>query len=210
MSTQGIRLIAIEGGDGVGKATTARCVARLLADQGHRVVAEAFPRYEGPYGPSIAASLRRPDATTRRALFFERALLFALDRSDFAAGLPGGAVVVADRWTASNAAYLCALTGDEGPAGWVEELEYGRLELPRPELTLHVTTTGVVQAERIASRADADASRATDRFEEDLPLQARVARAYERFADQGFGGRWATLVNDGTIADLEAGIAAVL
>jgi len=203
-----IRLIAVEGGDGVGKATTARCVARLLAGQGHRVVAESFPRYTGTYGPSIAASLRRRDATTSRSLFFERALLFALDRSDFAAGLPDGAVVVADRWTASNAAYLCALTGSDEPAGWVEDLEHGRLALPRPELTLHVTTAGRLQAERIASRADADATRATDRFEEDLPLQARVVRAYGRFADRGFGGRWATVVNDGTIADLEAGVAA--
>jgi dTMP kinase len=204
------RLIAVEGGDGVGKATTARCVARVLADRGERVVTEAFPRYEGPYGAAIRASLRRSDATTSRSLFFERALLFALDRSDFAAGLPDDVVVVADRWTASNAAYLCALTADDEPARWVDDLEYGRLALPRPDLTLHVTTSGGVQAERIATRADADASRATDRFEEDLPLQARVVRAYERFAEEGFGGRWATVVNDGTIADLEARVAAVL
>ena len=210
MSTQGIRLIAVEGGDGVGKATTARCVARLLGEQGHRVVPESFPRYSGPYGPSIGASLRRPDATTSRSLFFERALLFALDRSDFAAGLPCDAVVVADRWTASNAAYLCALTGDEEPAGWVEDLEYRRLALPRPDLTLHVTAAGGLQAERIAARADADGSRGTERFEEDLPLQARVVRAYERFAAEGLGGRWMTVVNDGTIADLEAKVAAVL
>ena len=204
------RLIAVEGGDGVGKATTARAVARVLADRGERVVTEAFPRYAGPYGASLAAALRRPDATTSGSLFFERALLFALDRSDFAAGLPEDAVVVADRWTASNAAYLCALTGSDEPARWVADLEYGRLALPRPELTLHVTTSGGVQAERIASRADADASRAADRFEEDLPLQARVVRAYERFAAEGFGGRWSTVVNDGTIAELEAAVAALL
>lgn len=204
------RLIAVEGGDGVGKATTARCVARLLAERGERVVAEAFPRYAGPFGPGIAASLRRPDATTSPALFFERALLFALDRSDFAAGLPDDAVVVADRWTASNAAYLCALTGSDEPAGWVADLEHDRLALPRPELTLHVTAPGRLQAERIAARADADAARATDRFEEDLPLQARVVRAYERFAGQGYGGRWETVVNDGTTGDLEAAVAALL
>ena len=205
-----IRLIAVEGGDGVGKATTARCVARLLADQGVQVVGEAFPRYTGPYGPAIQASLRRSDATTSRSLFFHRALLFALDRSDFAAGLPDDAVVVADRWTASNAAYLCALTGSDEPAAWVEDLEHGRLALPRPELTIHVTASGGLQEQRIASRADADAARATDRFEEDLPLQARVVHAYERLAAAGFGGRWATVVNDGTIAELETTVAALL
>jgi len=204
------RLIAVEGGDGVGKATTARAVARVLADRGERVLTEAFPRYEGPHGAAIRASLRRADATTSRSLFFERALLFALDRSDFAAGLPDDAVVVTDRWTASNAAYLCALTGSDEPAAWVEDLEFGRLGLPRPELTLHVTAAGGVQAERIASRADADATRATDRFEEDLPLQARVVRAYGRFAERGFGGRWTTIVNDGSIAELEAAVGAVL
>ena len=50
-----------------------------------------------------------------------------------------------------------ALTGDDGVAGWVEDLEYGRLALPRPELTMHVTAPGGLQEQRIASRADADA-----------------------------------------------------
>lgn len=187
-------ILAIEGIDGAGKNTLAGAVADLLAASGRTVARAAFPAY----GETVFADLA-DDALHGRLgdvadSAWAMAVLFAADRHDRLPELErleaSTDVLLLDRWVASNAAYTWARTGDEAVVTWLEELEFGRFGLPRPDLTVYLEATPQLAAGRAASREMADASRARDRYERDAGLQAATADAYSRLAERSFGGPW--------------------
>lgn len=192
-------IVAVEGIDGAGKNTLVTELVRCLQEAGESVGTLAFPRY----ADSVHAKL------AQRALYghmgdlpdsvYGMATLFALDRSGAAEhlrDLSKQGVVIVDRYVASNAAYSAArLGGFPGEAAedvvrWVYELEFATLELPRPDLSVYLSTPPEVAQERAEKRADADASRARDAYEKDGGLQVRTAAAYEELAHRSWAGRW--------------------
>ena len=194
-------LIAVEGLDGAGKNTLVR---GLVEATGADVL--AFPRYAESVDAQLAAEAlhgRMGDLTDSA---YAMATLFALDRhgagdrlraASASAGAPaapdaaaGRGVLICDRYVASNAAYSWARTGDEAVVDWVEELEFSRLGLPRPDLTVLLDTDPATAAERARGREAADASRTRDRYERDSGLQERTWQAYLRLADRRWGGPW--------------------
>lgn len=194
-------LIAVEGLDGAGKNTLVR---GLVEATGADVL--AFPRYGESVHAQLAAEAlhgRMGDLTDSA---YAMAALFALDRHGAldrlraASELPAagtapaataaGGVLICDRYVASNAAYSWARTGDEAVVDWVEDLEFGRLGLPRPDLTVLLDTDPATAAERARGREAADASRTRDRYERDSGLQERTWQAYLRLADRRWGGPW--------------------
>ncbi|AWB83544.1 dTMP kinase [Corynebacterium liangguodongii] len=183
-------IIAVEGIDGAGKNTLVEAVTAALGAQ-----SLAFPRYE----VSLHAQLAR-DALAGRmgdlvGSAHGMATLFALDRHgakpllDAFVGAPDKLIVL-DRYVASNAAYTAARTGSDSAFGWVEELEFGRLGLPRPDLHVLVDTSPAEAKERVRKRAAHDASREPDRYERDAALQVATFAAYERLSASGWAGRW--------------------
>ncbi|APT88413.1 thymidylate kinase [Corynebacterium frankenforstense DSM 45800] len=203
-------LIAVEGLDGAGKNTLVR---GLVEATGADVL--AFPRYGESVHAQLAAEAlhgRMGDLTDSA---YAMATLFALDRHGAldrlraASGHPAagtaptataagtapaataaGGVLICDRYVASNAAYSWARTGDEAVVDWVEDLEFSRLGLPRPDLTVLLDTDPATAAERARGREAADASRTRDRYERDSGLQERTWQAYLRLADRRWGGPW--------------------
>jgi dTMP kinase len=139
--------LVLEGGDGSGKSSQTELLADFFKSAGRVVEAIHFPRLDAqPYGPVIADFLRGEfggvDAVHPRLA----ALLYALDRAQMAQGLravlEAGAVIIADRYLFSNIAYQCAKIRDEAERGelsdWIEKLEYGGHNIPRPDLTLYL------------------------------------------------------------------------
>lgn len=100
-------LIALEGGDGVGKSTQQRLLVAHLEQAGHEVVATRQPGGTA-LGTKIREILLDPDSgdIPPRA----EALLYAADKADHVASviepaLARGAVVVTDRYVDSMLAY---------------------------------------------------------------------------------------------------------
>ncbi|MDO5032109.1 dTMP kinase [Corynebacterium sp.] len=185
-------LVSIEGIDGAGKNTL---VGRLRQELDIEVDVLAFPRYE----TSIHAQLAREALYGRMGdltdSIYAMATLFALDRHGAkeqlaSAATDTGRLLLLDRYVASNAAYSAARAQDEAVVDWVYALEYERLGLPVPDLQIYLDTAVNVAAERAASRAEADAARARDRYEQDGGLQARTAAAYRELARRQWAGRW--------------------
>ncbi|WP_448851428.1 dTMP kinase [Corynebacterium sp. 335C] len=198
-------ILAIEGIDGAGKNTLSGAVAELLAASGRTVARAAFPAY----GETVFADLaddalhgRLGDAADSA---WAMAVLFAADRRDRLEELrrleDSADVLLLDRWVASNAAYTWARTGDEAAVAWLEELEFGRFGLPRPDLTVYLEAAPRLAADRAASREAADAARTRDRYERDGDLQAATADAYARLAERSFGGPWAVVPADAEPAE---------
>jgi dTMP kinase len=192
-------LVAIEGGDGAGKATAAAAVAARLKAQGKRATVLSFPRYAETaggwaLGEHLAGRLPRP-VTPKAA-----AVLYALDRLESRPALldamTGHDVVVLDRYIASNLAYQGAQAGADGPAlmRWAWALETETFALPAPDLQVYLATPVAVARELIARKRQRSYTDETyDQYEADMALQARVRENYAALAASGWAGRWVTV-----------------
>ncbi|MCF4006062.1 dTMP kinase [Corynebacterium uropygiale] len=183
-------IIAVEGIDGAGKNTL---VSALRESVDAEVL--AFPRYADSAAAQLASEAlygRMGDLTDSA---YAMATLFALDRHDALPTLrtfAGSAqrLLIVDRYVASNAAYSVARTRDESLADWVEQLEFFRLGLPRPDLQVLLATSAEEAARRAAHRESEDSQRSRDRYERDAGLQERTLAAYRELARREWGSPW--------------------
>lgn len=195
-------IVAVEGIDGAGKRTLVDALVEPLA--AHTL---AFPRYDD----SAAAQLAQAALNGRMGDLTDSAhgmaALFALDRHGAVdtlaryAGNPDETVIL-DRYAASNAAYTWARTGEEASLAWVEDLEFGRLGLPKPDLQVLVDTPPAVASERAARREADDETRVRDRYERDAGLQRATYAAYVALAERSWASPW--LVSSDAAVIIEA------
>ncbi|MEU4320082.1 dTMP kinase [Nocardia fluminea] len=196
-------LIAIEGLDGAGKRTLIDGLIAELAAKGLRADSLAFPQYGHSIHADLAAEALRGGNGDLAGSINGMAIMFALDRAAAGAELSdllgGNDIVVLDRWVASNAAYSAARAHQDADGeivSWVADLEFGRLELPRPDLTVLLDTPTEVAAERARLRGELDEARALDAYERDGGLQRRTGEVYRELADRDWFGRWWTYRSD--------------
>lgn len=141
------RLIVMEGIDGSGKSTQFKKLCDRLTAENidfHRVI---FPRYSEPSSALLTMYLngdfgRNPsdvNACAASALYaVDRFASFRMDWGDI---YKSGGLILADRYTTSNAVHQGAkLTGDERVQffDWLYDFEYNKLELPTPDLVLYM------------------------------------------------------------------------
>ncbi len=100
-------LIALEGGEGAGKSTQARLLARWLSDRGHEVTSTREPG-----GTAVGTAVRSIllDPATGALSPRTEALLYAADKAEHVdtvmlPALQRGSVVVTDRYVDSTLAY---------------------------------------------------------------------------------------------------------
>ena len=191
-------LLAIEGADGAGKATTAAAVVDQLTQAGRRAAVMSFPRYRDTVGGHVLGDFlagRLPHTLAPREL----AVLYALDRFESRAAIREAMarcdVLVFDRYIASNVAYQTAKVEDaDAPAlaDWIVALETGQFALPAPTLSIYLDTDLDRARAMIAQKAQRSYTTQTyDEHEADRGLQARVRARYQMLCDANVLGRWA-------------------
>jgi len=197
------RLIAICGIDGSGKATQTALLARRAEAAGHAVRQISFPRYgEGFFAELIERYLRGEFAARATEVSpYLAALPYALDRWQAAprlrAWLAEGCVVICNRYVPANMAHqgskLPSETERRAFFQWVSELEYGVLELPRPDLQILLDVPPAQAAELVSGRrAAAGLAEAKDIHERDMGHLEATAGAYHEIARAGLG-KWAVV-----------------
>ena len=202
-------LIVIEGVDGAGKRTLTNGLRAAFEAAGHSVSTLAFPRYGVSVPADLAAEALHGRHGDLAESVYAMAVLFAMDRAGARAEIDqlsqAHSVLLLDRYVASNAAYSAARLhqGIDGDVvAWVEDLEYGRLALPRPDWQLLLDVPTELAAQRAVSRAAEEADRARDAYERDDGLQRRTAAAYAALAAANWCGRWAVAGPDVVAAEL--------
>jgi dTMP kinase len=190
-------LIAIEGVDGAGKRTLSNALQQVFEADGKSVATLAFPRYGQSVAADLVAEALHGQHGDLASSVYAMATLFALDRAGGAAQIKELGqthdVVLLDRYVASNAAYSAARLhqdADGEVAGWVQQLEYDRLQLPKPDWQVLLDVSAELAGQRARHRAREDASRSRDAYERDDELQRRTGAVYAGLAAAGFGGRW--------------------
>lgn len=169
------KLIVLEGTDGSGKATQARLLRQGLEARGLPCREIDFPRYGSPFAEPANLYLHgalggKPGDVNACAA----SVMFAVDRfasykEDWGGFYESGGVVVANRYTTSNAVHQASkLPGGERREflAWLFDLEYRRLGLPEPDLVIYLDMP-TEAAERLMRRREAETRTQADIHERD-------------------------------------------
>jgi len=215
---------AIEGIDGAGKGTAAAGLRDWLAREGWPVRLVSFPRYQETAAGRIIGRLLGDGSVDIVQMSVEAlATLFAEDRRQAHEllapppsqnGKPG--VVVCDRFSASNAAFQCGRLPEELHApfiAWLEDLEFVRFGIPRPDLNILLDVSPDVSRQLVAKKAQrAYTDQTHDANEADSALQERAAAAYRLMVETGAMGAWrrVEVAPGGTLRPIEAVLSDVI
>jgi dTMP kinase len=153
-------LIAIEGIDGTGKGTQARLLLRYLQRRAYRTAFFSFPSYGKTIGGALVGAYLNGELGPPRQIDSRlAAVLFALDRFEMKSALERararGALIVCDRYVASNLAHQAARTAPgkrRALRALIEKLEYGVFGLPRPDLAIYLDMPDGLAQERIRQK----------------------------------------------------------
>ena len=141
------KLIVIEGLDGSGKATQAKLLTEALQKQGRNVRQITFPNYESDSSALVKMYLRgdfgdKPgDVNAYAASSFYAVDRYAGYKSDWGEFYRAGGILVADRYTTSNAVHQCAKLPRvqwDTFLKWLFEYEYGLLGIPAPDRVFYL------------------------------------------------------------------------
>ena len=140
------KLIVLEGLDGSGKATQAKRLAAALAAEGRPVREITFPNYESDSSALVRMYLagqfgeKPDDVNAYAASSFYAVDRYASFKSDWQAHFEAGGVLVADRYTTSNAIHQCVKLPEDEWDGFVEWL--GKENLTKG-VQVNITEAGI-------------------------------------------------------------------
>jgi len=181
------KLIVIEGLDGSGKGTQAKLLAQHLAQRGLSVREVSFPNYDSPAAEPIKMYLRgefgkKPtDVNAYAASSFYAVDRFASYKQDWGNQYAGGHIIIADRYTTSNAVHQCSKLSEEeweGYLAWLFHFEYELMRIPEPDLVIYLQVDPQVSQKLLSGRYQGDEGK-KDIHESDMAYLERSRRAAE-------------------------------
>ena len=180
------KLLVLEAGDGSGKATQTKMLKERLVAEDRCVRQVEFPDYASPSSALVRMYLggdfgeRASEVNAYAASTFFAVDRYASFQMKWRADLEAGAIVLADRYTTANMVHQAVKLEDaaerEAFLAWLEDFEYGKLALPRPDLVLFLDMDPAVSRRLIAARAAASGA-ARDIHERDEGYLVRCHRA---------------------------------
>ena len=169
------RLIVFEGTDGSGKATQSRLLCEHLRRENMPYKNINFPRYGQPSAAMVQEYLDgRLGSHPGDVNAYAASLFYAMDRyasykQDWGPFYEAGGLVIADRYTTSNAVHQASkLPEGERKAflDWLFDTEYRLLELPKPDLVIYLDMPTEI-TEKMMRRREAATGTHADIHEQD-------------------------------------------
>ena len=203
-------LIVLEGIDGSGKSTQYRRLCQHMTALGKPFHSVVFPRYDQDSSALVrlylsgAFGTKPDDVNAYAASAFYAVDRFASYRLDWKPAYEAGGLILADRYTTSNACHQGSkLPDSELPAyfDWLYDFEYHRLELPRPDLVLYLDVELDVALAQMAERRRAGGGTG-DIHEKDAAYLGQCLRAGRRAAAH-YGWTRIACLRDGRMRDIE-------
>lgn len=139
-------LIVIEGLDGSGKGTQSRLLFESIKNTGRDIISVSFPDYSSPSSSLVKMYLSGEFGTEANAVNpFAASSFYAVDRyasfmKNWKKQYEGGSIILADRYTTSNIVFQLSKMEEKNWDAfirWVEDFEYTKLGLPKPDLVIY-------------------------------------------------------------------------
>lgn len=181
------KFVVIDGPDGSGKKTQTDLLLNTLEVSGYDSGMMDFPQYGKVSSAMIEKYLRgeygklNPEAAS---------IFYAIDRFDASYKLRGllsdGKIVLANRYVTSNAGHQGAKISDANDRikfyRWLDNLEYGTYNIPKPDLNIILHVPHEVAWELIQKRYEIE-NRKSDIHEEDPEHLKRAEAVYLEIAE---------------------------
>lgn len=162
------RLIVIDGLDGCGKTTQHERLLEILTEKGHNVRGISFPDYDKPSAALVKMYLggefseNAADVNAYAASCFYAADRYASFKLYWEQDYRQDGVILASRYVSSNAVHQCPKLPEgewDGFLEWLEDFEYNRLALPRPDKVIFLDISPELSAKRLTGRYKGDESK---------------------------------------------------
>lgn len=186
------KLIVLEGLDGSGKATQAQLLHEALCAQGLAVRKVTFPDYQHPSSTLVKQYLagefgsRPEDVNAYAASCFYSVDRYASYKTQWGAFYQAGGIVVADRYTTSNAVHQASklLPGERKDfLRWLFDTEYRLMGLPEPDLVLYLDMPTEITEKMMRQREAATGTHA-DIHEQDAEYLRRCRENARAVVDE--------------------------
>lgn len=180
------KLIVIEAGDGSGKATQTQKLFEHLSSKNYKVRKVSFPDYDSPSSSLIKMYLNgdfgthADDVDAYAASTFYAVDRYASYRMNWKSFYEAGEIILADRYTTSNMVHQAVKIADnnerENFLNWLDDFEFVKLKLPRPDLVIFLDMPPEISEKLINER------HRTDIHEKDFNYLRRCYNSYKELA----------------------------
>ena len=213
------QLLVIEGLDGSGKATQAALLSASLSGKGMKVRQVSFPDYQSDSSALVKMYLagefgsRPGDVNAYAASTFYAVDRYASFQKDWAEDYAAG-IIVADRYTTSNAIHQCAKLERErwdAYLDWLFHFEYKLLGIPEPGMVIYLRVEPELSQRLMTERYQGHEEK-KDIHEKDVQYLLRCQEAAAYCAER-LGWKTVACSRDGemrTIEDIQSEIAALV
>lgn len=159
------KLIVLEGLDGSGKATQTDLLWKYLQKTGHKVQKVTFPDYESPSSSLVKMYLSGEFGTDAESVnAYAASSFYAVDRyasfrTNWGSFYNEGGLILADRYTTSNAVHQCAKLPREHwdeYLYWLFDFEYNKVGIPKPDLVIYLDVDPDVSQKLMTGRYHGD------------------------------------------------------
>lgn len=156
------KLIVIEGVDSSGKATQAKLLCERLLREGTEAKLISFPDYDSDFSVPVKRYLAGDLGTDPSDVnAYAASVFYAIDRyasfkRKWGEFYKNGGTIIADRYVTSNLVHQASkIDGDKTEfIQWLSDLEYGKLELPVPDLVLFLDMPPLYARRLMQNRAN--------------------------------------------------------
>ena len=203
-------LLVLEGLDGSGKSTQFELLLKVLQARPGGAREVKFPDYNSDSSALVKMYLNGEFGSDPQAVnAYAASAFYAVDRfasfqKDWKADFDRGVTILADRYTTSNYIYqMGKLPEDrwEEYVDWVEDLEYRRLELPRPDQVIFLDMPVEVSQKLLSQRYRGDELK-KDIHENHLDFLRNCANC-AKFAAEKLGWKVISCAKDGAPRPIE-------
>ena len=187
------KLIIIEAGDASGKETQTRLLYERLCAENRKVKRVEFPDYEAESSVLVRMYLsgkfgkQADDVDAYAASTFFAVDRYASFRTKWQKDYEDGTIILSDRYTTSNMVHQAIKLADgeerEKYIAWLQDLEYEKLGLPRPDCVVFLDMAPAVSDKLLAARAK-EKGTAEDIHEKDKAYLHRCYSAYCETAEK--------------------------